>query len=95
MVYFMEKEEAQKRLQQVQGWSLIGDAIEKNFKFRDFRQAIAFVNRVADLAELENHHPDILLWSWNNVKITLTTHAVKGLSEKDFDLAAKIDQIKP
>ncbi len=90
----MEKEEAQKHLQQTKAWKLVDNAIEKNFKFKDFRQAIAFVNRVADVADAENHHPDILLWSWNNVKLTLTTHAAKGLSNKDFDLAAKIDKIK-
>lgn len=71
----------------------MGNSIEKNLKFRDFRQAVEFVNKVADVAESENHHPDILLWSWNNVKITLTTHSVKGLSEKDFTIAKKIDRI--
>lgn len=90
----MEKEEAQKRLREIKGWELVGTVIEKNFKFQDFRQAIAFVNRVADIADAENHHPDILVWSWNNVKIMLTTHSAGGLSQKDFDLAAKIDKIR-
>lgn len=88
------KEEAEKYLKQVKDWRLVGDAIEKSFKFRDFRQAIEFINKVADAAESENHHPDILLWSWNNVKLTLTTHAVKGLSKNDFVLASRIDKIK-
>ncbi len=68
--------------------------IEKEFKFKDFKEAVEFVNKVADAAELENHHPNILLHDWNKVKLTLTTHAVKGLSEKDFALALKIDEIR-
>lgn len=91
----MIKQEVDKLLSQFQGWKLAGEAIEKNYRFDDFKQAIEFINRVAVVADAQNHHPDILLWNWNNVKITLTTHAVKGLSENDFVLAAKIDQINP
>lgn len=90
----MMKDEAEKYLNQVKDWKLVGDAIEKNFKFSNFRKAIEFINKVGDVAEAENHHPDILLWSWNNVKLTLTTHAIKGLSKSDFALAARIDQIE-
>jgi 4a-hydroxytetrahydrobiopterin dehydratase len=90
----MLREEAEKRLKRVKDWKLVDNAIEKNFKFTNFRQAIAFINKVADIAEAENHHPDILLWGWNNVKLTLSTHAVKGLSENDFVLASKINQIE-
>ncbi len=67
--------------------------MEKEYKFKDFKQAIEFVNKVADIAESENHHPDIFLHSWNNVKITLSTHAAKGVTEKDFVLASRIDGI--
>ena len=90
----MIKEEVEKYLSQVKDWKLVGDAIEKNYKFSNFRKAIEFIDKVADAAESESHHPDILLWSWNNVKLTLTTHAVKGLSKSDFALAAKIDHIE-
>jgi len=90
----MIKEEAEKRLEQLRGWTLVNDTIEKNYKFANFRQAIEFINKVADVAEAVNHHPDILLWSWNNVKLTITTHAIKGLSENDFILASKIDKVK-
>ena len=89
------KEDIEKNLRQVEGWNLVGNAIEKNYTFHNFKQAVEFINKVADLAEEENHHPDILLWSWNNVKITLTTHSVKRPSSKDFVLASRIDQIKP
>ena len=90
----LAKEETEKYLKRVEGWRLVDDSIEKNYKFTNFRQAIEFINKVADLADAENHHPDILLWNWNNVKLTLTTHAVRGLSENDFALATHIDQIK-
>jgi 4a-hydroxytetrahydrobiopterin dehydratase len=90
----MMKEEVEKRLRNLQGWTLVNSTIEKNYKFADFRQAIEFINKVADVAEAENHHPDVLLWNWNNVKLTMTTHSIKGLSEQDFILASMIDKIK-
>jgi 4a-hydroxytetrahydrobiopterin dehydratase len=66
--------------------------ITRAFKFPDFVQALAFVNRVGELAEQQGHHPDILL-AWGKAEITLWTHAVNGLSESDFIMAAKIDQL--
>jgi 4a-hydroxytetrahydrobiopterin dehydratase len=90
----MLREKAEEHLKQVKDWKLVDNAIEKNYKFSNFRQAIEFINKVANIAEAENHHPDILLWSWNNVKLTLSTHAVKGLSKNDFVLASRFDQIK-
>ena len=90
----MSKEEIDKFLENASGWKLVPNAIERNLKFLDFNQAVEFINKVAVLAEHENHHPDILLWGWNNVKITLSTHSAKGVSEKDLALAIKIDGIK-
>ena len=90
----MTKEEAEEHVKRVEGWKLVNDSIEKNYKFSNFKQAIEFINKVAEVADSENHHPDILLWNWNNVKLTITTHAVKGLSNSDFVLAAHVDQIK-
>lgn len=84
----------EKLLESISGWKHIGNTIEKNYQFDNFRQAIAFINEVAGIAEAENHHPDIQLWDWNNVKLTLTTHELKALSDKDFKVAAKIDQLK-
>lgn len=66
--------------------------IVKTFSFLDFKQTMAFVNKVADLAEEEGHHPDMHV-SWGRAVIELSTHAVKGLSENDFILAAKIDRL--
>ena len=69
-----------------------GLKIFKRFKFKDFKESLAFVNEVGTLAENEGHHPDIT-FGWGYVKITLSTHAVDGLSENDFILAAKIDKL--
>jgi len=65
--------------------------IAKDYKFKDFNEALAFVNKVGHLSEEEGHHPDINLHNWNKVTLTLTTHAIGPLSENDFILAAKID----
>ncbi len=80
-------------LPQLNDWELQEDRILKNFEFDSFKQAISFVNKVAEIAEQENHHPDIEI-HYSIVRITLWTHAIKGLSENDFILAAKIDKIK-
>ncbi len=74
-------------------WDVIDDIqIERTFKFKDFKEALEFTNKVGDLAEAEGHHPDICL-SWGKVEITLWTHKIKGLHENDFILAAKIDNL--
>ncbi len=65
--------------------------IEKDYKFKNFKEALEFVNKVGVIAEEEGHHPDINLFGWNKVKLTLSTHAIGGLSENDFILASKID----
>ncbi len=73
-------------------WTLENKALVREFHFKDFRQAMDFVNRVARLAEEQDHHPDILV-SYSKVRLTLATHKIGGLSENDFILAAKIDQL--
>ena len=86
---------AQKYLPDVPGWNLSPDAkmITKEFKFKDFIGAINFINNVAELAETEGHHPDIKI-NYNKVTLDLWTHAIDGLSENDFIMAAKINEIK-
>ena len=86
------REEAEKYLPDVPGWELSDDTlkISKEFKFKDFIGAINFVNKVAEVAESEGHHPDIEV-HYNKVRLTNWTHAIGGLSENDFILAAKID----
>jgi 4a-hydroxytetrahydrobiopterin dehydratase len=72
-------------------WKVVkGHHLEMEFKFKNFRQALAFTNRVGALAEEQGHHPDISL-AWGRVKVTIWTHAVDGLTESDFILAAKIE----
>ena len=83
---------AEKLLAETSGWALPADAksISREFVFKDSREALAFVNKVGELAESEDHHPDIH-WRRNTVKLDLSTHAIKGLSQNDFILAAKIN----
>jgi 4a-hydroxytetrahydrobiopterin dehydratase len=79
--------------QQVRGWQVIEEHhLTRSFKFSDFRQALAFVNKVGELAEEQGHHPDIYL-AWAKVDVTIWTHKIDGLTESDFILAAKIDRL--
>jgi 4a-hydroxytetrahydrobiopterin dehydratase len=78
---------------EVPEWTAADGRLTREFRLRDFRQALAFVNRVGELAERENHHPDISIHGWNRVTLTLSTHSVGGLSENDFILAAKVNRL--
>ncbi|HTS12464.1 MAG TPA: 4a-hydroxytetrahydrobiopterin dehydratase [Candidatus Limnocylindrales bacterium] len=79
---------------QVPHWTVVnGHHLVRKFTFPDFKQAMAFVNRVGNLAEEQGHHPDILL-AWGKAEITTWTHKVDGLTESDFVLAAKIDKLQ-
>jgi 4a-hydroxytetrahydrobiopterin dehydratase len=79
--------------QQTPLWDVVNEHhLHREFKFPDFKQAMAFVNRVGDVAEEEGHHPDILL-GWGKAEITTWTHKIDGLTESDFILAAKIDRL--
>jgi 4a-hydroxytetrahydrobiopterin dehydratase len=72
-------------------WRRDGDEIVRDWKFADFSEAMAFVNRVAEAAEEANHHPDILVHGWNKVRLSLTNHSAGGLTEPDFEMARKFD----
>ncbi|RMG68562.1 MAG: 4a-hydroxytetrahydrobiopterin dehydratase [Calditrichaeota bacterium] len=74
------------------GWRLEAGQLTRQFAFADFKQAMEFVNRVADLAEAMDHHPDILV-SYNRVRLSLITHSAGGLTGKDFELARKINRV--
>ena len=84
----------EKMLKLVPGWKLRGspDKIEKSFRFKDFVGSMEFVNKVAEIAEEQDHHPDIFI-HWNEVTLTLWTHAINGLFDNDFIVAAKIDEM--
>jgi 4a-hydroxytetrahydrobiopterin dehydratase len=93
----LDAQAARRLLDEVKGWQLSaapGKAgeISKRFDFADFLAAMAFVDKMAALAEEEGHHPDFCV-HYNRVDVTLTTHAVRGLSENDFILASKIDAV--
>ena len=91
----LSREEAERLLTEVEDWKLNEKAtgIYKDFTFKDFVKAMDFVSMVADRAEQEGHHPDIHI-SYNKVHLELSTHAIGGLSENDFIVAAKINQIR-
>ena len=90
------RDAAEKLLTEVPGWTLGGDAthIERTFKFPDFAAALAFVNRVGELAEAEGHHPD-LSFGWGYCRVLWQTHKIKGLHENDFIMAAKVNGLAP
>jgi 4a-hydroxytetrahydrobiopterin dehydratase len=90
----LNKIEAEVLLKQLNAWQLSDDAkkISKELKFKNFADALAFTNKIGAIAEAEGHHPDLAL-GWGRVGIELTTHAIDGLSENDFILAAKIDAL--
>lgn len=80
-------------LRQLRGWEIVGEQrLSKLYTFPNFVTALAFTNQVGDLAEVEGHHPDIYL-TWGKVRIELWTHSIGGLSQSDFVLAAKIDEL--
>ncbi len=72
-------------------WEREGDAIVRDWTFADFKEAMAWVNRIADVAEEANHHPDILVHDWNKVRLKLSTHSVGGLTQGELDMARRID----
>ena len=89
--------EIHKYQKKVDGWDIVKNnaniyLLEKKFTFKNFLKSQNFINEVGKISEAEGHHPDIL-FGWGYAKISITTHAIKGLSENDFILAAKIDQI--
>ena len=90
-------DEIHKYLKKVDGWDVKEDDqknyyLIKEFKFENFKDSQSFINQVGDIAETENHHPDII-FGWGYAKVKIFTHAIKGLAESDFILASKIDKI--
>ena len=74
-------------------WQVVNEHhLEKEYKFKDFREALGFTNKIGELAEAQGHHPDIYL-AWGKVKVTIWTHKIDGLTESDFVLAAKADRL--
>jgi 4a-hydroxytetrahydrobiopterin dehydratase len=74
-------------------WTLDGPAIVRDLTFDDFAGALAYVNRVGEAAERENHHPDILIHGWNKVQLRLSTHSAGGITQADIDMSRTLDQV--
>ena len=88
----LSPQEAQSRLSGLRGWKIEAGELVKTFQFEDFVASLAFVNRVGELAEKAGHHPDIDV-RYNRVRLALVTHDAGGLTQKDFDLAAKAEKL--
>lgn len=86
----LDEQQIRSRLDDLRGWTREGDAIRKTYTLDSFAESIAFVNRIAELAERANHHPDIDI-RFDRVACTLSTHSEGGLTAKDFDLARQLD----
>lgn len=93
MAQLLDEAEIQNRVAQLSSWTLEGKEIKSVRKFKDFVEAIAFVNRLVDPAETAGHHPDLAI-SYNKVTVSLTSHDAGGLTEKDFAMAKTIDSLK-
>ena len=89
----MNLSEINSQMSSLNDWSLDSSSISKNFSFNSFQDANDFINKVAQLAEKQNHHPSII-WNYNLVKISLTTHYENGLTIKDFEFAREIDALE-
>jgi 4a-hydroxytetrahydrobiopterin dehydratase len=89
----LTRDEIEPLLAELTGWEVInGHHLEKTYTFKNFREALDFVNRVGELAEEQGHHPDIC-FGWGKAEIIIWTHKIDGLTESDFVLAAKIDRL--
>ncbi|SRR3990167_5108545 len=91
----LNHEEILKLEEHIPQWNVIElQKLERDFEFENFQKAIDFINEIAQIANSENHHPEIKLHGWNKIKVNLTTHKVSGLTKNDFILAAKINELE-
>ena len=88
----LSETEIEQQLTESPEWSVVNDEITRTYLFDDFRASIAFVNRIAEYAEREQHHPDILI-RYNKVTLTVSTHDAGGITQKDFDLAVESEKL--
>jgi 4a-hydroxytetrahydrobiopterin dehydratase len=89
----LSEEQIRESLSHLSEWRCEGDWLLRDFKFENFKGAMEFVNRVAGEAEAMDHHPDILVHGWNKVRLSIMTHSLGGLTEKDFRLAGRINDL--
>jgi len=90
----LSKSEIDSNISNLSGWEFENKMISKEYVLKDFNEVLYFVNKIGRSAEAMNHHPDIFMHSWNKVKITISTHDEGGITNKDFELANKIEELK-
>lgn len=90
----LSEKEIESNLSSLTDWEYINKSITKEFVLNDFNEVLYFVNKIGRSAEAINHHPDLFMHSWNKLKITISTHDKGGITEKDFELANKIEELK-
>jgi 4a-hydroxytetrahydrobiopterin dehydratase len=88
----MSDDQITTELTQLGGWERAGDALTRTFEFANFVGSVDFINRITPVAEEMNHHPDLSI-SWNKVEVSVSTHSEGGITERDFELATKIDSL--
>jgi len=91
----LSEEDIQEKLPLVPGWTVENGKLIRDITVKNFRQALDLVNRIGEIAEEQNHHPDIAIHGWNHVRLELYTHTAHGISDNDFIMAAKFSQILP
>ena len=89
----LSDDEVETLAQQIPGWSVEDGKLTRDLKLKNFKEALALVNRIGELAEAENHHPDLCIHGWNRVRIDFYTHTAQGISRNDFILAAKVNEL--
>ncbi len=89
----LEESRINEKISSLKGWEYKNKQIGKEYELKDFKEALSFVNKVGERAEEMDHHPDIFLHDWNKVRITVSTHSAGGVTDNDFKLAEKIENI--
>ena len=92
-MHALNEKQINEKLGSIEGWELSGNSIQKEFKLNNFADALGFLVKIGLEAEKMDHHPDMLLHGWNKVKISLSTHSAGGITDNDFKLAHKIENI--
>ncbi|HEY6907702.1 MAG TPA: 4a-hydroxytetrahydrobiopterin dehydratase [Ignavibacteriaceae bacterium] len=93
MMQVLDISKINEKLGKLNGWKYQNDQIGRDYELKNFKEALSFVNKVGEIAEQMDHHPDIFIHGWNKVRITVSTHSAGGVTENDFKLAHKIEDI--
>ena len=94
MVERLSEKGINERLKKLKNWKVVGKHIQRKLKFKNFVETIKFVNKIVPIAEKEEHHPDLAIQNYNELIVSITTHDAGGITEWDFELAKKINELK-